>query len=296
MNLYSISQLERFSGIKAHTIRMWEQRYDALQPVRSKGNTRYYDNLQLKRLLNIVSLMNSEHKVSELCFMTDSVLTNLLSERLKNITIADEATEYSISQLIAAGLNYDEVHFEKIFANCVLRFGMEITYTKVIYPMLLRIGLMWSIDAMPLAQEHFISNMVRQKLFSSIDALPPANSTKDAWLLFLPENEFHEIGLLFSHYVIRLAGKKVIYLGSNIPVNTIQATIKETSPANILLFLVHNEIPALAQRQIAILLKAPGKHRIYLSGNEHLICQLKTGKEIQWLKSVKDLEHVLTKK
>ena len=114
MNLFSISQLSRYSGIKPHTIRAWEQRYNALKPVRSEGNTRYYDNSQLRRLLNIVSLADSEHKLSELCEMPDKRLFHLVNERVQDTIDRTGREEYFISQMIAAGMSYDEQHFEKI--------------------------------------------------------------------------------------------------------------------------------------------------------------------------------------
>lgn len=294
MDLFSISQLEQFSGIKAHTIRMWEQRYDALHPNRSEGNTRYYDHYQLRRLLNIVSLMNADHKVSELCMMSDEKLFKLLKERLQETSSSDETTEYFVSQLIAAGMTFDEPHFEKIFSNVLLRFGMKEAYVKVIYPMLVRIGLMWSNDSVPPPQEHFISNILRQKLFSAIDALPPAKSSGDSWLLFLPENEFHEIGLLFAHYLIRQAGKKATYLGCDLPFETLSTAIKEIKPSRMLFFLVHYDIPGDAQGYLNRLSKHFRKTFIYFSGNEKLISQLKIGKEMHWIRSVEELEGELS--
>jgi DNA-binding transcriptional MerR regulator len=290
LNFFSISQLQQFSGIKAHTIRIWEQRYKALKPNRSDGNTRYYDNSQLKRLLNIVSLLESDYKVSELCSMSDEKLFNLLGEQLKNSSISNEADQYFVSQLIAAGIGYDEPHFEKIFSTCLLRFGIKDTYIKVIYPMLARIGLMWSNDTIPPAQEHFISNILRQKLFSAIDSLPPAKSGQEPWLLFLPENEFHEIGLLFAHYLIRLSGRKVIYLGTNVPLDSLKTAVKDISPVHLLFFLVHHDMPTDSQKYLNTLNKSFGKTKIHLSGNPKLISQLKTVKEIDWIQSVKDLE------
>jgi len=293
MNSFSISQLQQFSGIKAHTLRIWEQRYNGLNPNRSEGNTRYYDNTQLRRLLNIVSLMDSGYKVSELCPMSNRSLFKLVEEQLKNRLYEDEGTEYFITQLVAAGMDFDSTHFEKIFANCVLRLGIRNTYVKIIYPMLAKIGLMWATDTMPPACEHFISNIIKQKLFSAIDSLPPAMPSKKSWLLFLPEEEFHEIGLLFSHYLIRQAGNKVIYLGSNVPFETIKNAIGETDPFHLLFFLVHNNTPENTQEYLDNLKKNFTKSQIHVSGNEKLISKLKTGKGINWVRSVEELEKQL---
>lgn len=124
MDLFSISKLAQFSGIKPHTIRIWEQRYNALKPNRSEGNTRYYDNSQMKRLLNIVSLLESDYKVSELCAMSDSRLSGLL-QKLRYNAAGNDHYEYFIVQLITAGMSYDETYFEKILSHCVLQLGVK---------------------------------------------------------------------------------------------------------------------------------------------------------------------------
>lgn len=292
MELFSISQLSRFSGIKAHTIRIWEQRYNALQPNRSEGNTRYYDNSQLRRLLNIVSLMETDHKVSELCSMPDKKLFKLTNDLLQARVSKDETTEYFISQLIAAGMSYDEPHFKKIFSHSVLRYGIKEAYTKVLYPMLVRIGLMWAGDTIPPAQEHFISNIIRQKLFTAIDSLPPPKSSSGSWILFLPENEFHEIGLLVANYIIRLYGKKVIYLGGDVPFQSLIGAVADTAPQNLLLFMVHNDLPEEVENYLTRLSNTFTSKKIFVAGNQ------KTSgieaKKINLLRSVEDLEQILS--
>ncbi len=292
MELFSISQLSSFSGIKPHTIRIWEQRYDALQPNRSEGNTRYYDSSQLRRLLNIVSLMESDYKISELCTMPDKKLFKLINELLQAEVSKNEATEYFISQLIAAGMSYDEPHFEKIFSHSLLRYGIKDNYIKIIYPMLVRIGLMWAGDTIPPAQEHFISNIIRQKIFTSIDALPPPESPAGSWLLFLPENESHDIGLLVANYIIRLFGKKVIYLGSNVPFESLISAVADTSPQNLLLFLVHRDQPQKIETYLSKLNNTFPDRKTYVAGNS-AISRLKTEKKINLLQSVDDLEQIL---
>ena len=168
---------------------MWEQRYNALQPDRSEGNTRYYNNGQLRRLLNIVSLMDSGYKISELGTMNDKKLFDLLEQEQQGENETNPE-EFYISQLIAAGMSYDEQHFEKLFSHCLLRFGFKNAYTRVLYPMMSKIGLMWASNSMPPAQEHFITNIIRQKLFTAIDSLPPPATKAETWLLFYQKMSF----------------------------------------------------------------------------------------------------------
>ena len=292
MNSFSISQLSQLSGIKPHTIRIWEQRYNALKPNRSDGNTRYYDNSQLRRLLNIVSLMDQGYKISELCVLPDEKLYQLVSD-IHNDSHSTGPSEYFISQLISAGMSYDEAHFEKVFSHCQIRYGMKDTYIKVIYPTLLRMGLMWATGSYPPSQEHFNSNMIRLKLSPAIDSLPPPKSNFDAWFLFLPENEFHEISLLFSQYLIRLSGKRTIYLGGNLPFESISDAIQNTEPANLLFFLVHYNSPVETQKYLDNLSSLFPEKNIFISGNTKLIRQLKFEKGIKWLESVEDLDRIL---
>ena len=293
MNLFSISDLEQFSGIKSHTIRIWEKRYNALTPARSEGNTRYYDNSQLKRLLKIVSLMDNGHKISDLGKMTDARLTLLLEEVPLQTMPPENAYNYYITLILESGVEFNEMQFEKLFSNCVLRFGLKETYKHVIYPLLLRTGLLWISDSLLPVQEHFFNNLIRQKLLPAIDALPPEKSSENTWVLFLPENEFHEIGLIFAHYIIRQAGKKVIYLGANVPLESLKHAAPAIKPSHLLFFMVHHNIPEESQLYIDMLTDNFKSTKIFLAGRPKLIGQLKPGKDMKWVQSVDDLENAI---
>ena len=293
MNVFSISDLEKFSGIKAHTIRIWEQRYQALQPNRTEGNTRYYDGLQLKRLLNIVTLLNYDYKISQLCSMPDSLHIKLLEERMEKGCLVDPHFESFVSQLISAGMTYDEVHFEKIFSSCMLRFGMKQTYLMVIYPMLVTLGVMWSKNDLWPSQDHFISNMIKQKMYTAMDAFPPAKADADSWLLFLPENELHEIGLLFANYLLRLSGSKVVYLGANLPFESLKHAVNKLQIENLLFFMVHHTSHKQAQKYIDDLGNEFPNKNIYISGNMDLIHPLELGPSIKHLYSVEEMEKTI---
>ncbi|HET8753334.1 MAG TPA: MerR family transcriptional regulator, partial [Salinimicrobium sp.] len=273
------------------TIRMWEQRYNALRPIRSQGNTRYYDDSQLRRLLNIVSLLESNFKISQLGPMKDEELFSLSKKLQENTSAAPE--EYFISQLISAGMEYDEPAFDKLFSHCLLRYGLKITYTKVLYPLLLRLGLLWSTNVLPPANEHFISNILRQKLFTSIDSLPACNQSEPGWLLFLPENEFHEIGLLFANYLLRSSGKKTIYLGSNVPLSSVLNAVSDSKFENLLFFLTHHDNPENVQDYLDKLKKEARGKNIYLAANKNLLNEIKTGKNILKLPDIEALENQL---
>jgi DNA-binding transcriptional MerR regulator len=291
VNSFTISQISRFSGVKAHTIRIWEQRYNSLNPKRSEGNTRYYSGAQLRRLLNIVSLVEKGHKVSELSAMPDEKIFKVVKEY--TLLQSDTSREYYILQLIAAAVNYDEVHFDKIFSHCLLKFGMKNTYITIFHPLLVRLGMLWSCDNLPPAQEHFISNLIVQKLYTAIDSLPPAQSQKDSWLLFMPENDYHEIGLLFAQFLIRVSGKKVISLGPNLPFDSVVEGVKEIKPKNILLFLINSDLPEITASYLKRLQKNIRESKIFVAGNEELLEKAMPLKGISWLRSVQLLQEQL---
>ena len=290
MDQFSISQLAQFSGIKAHTIRIWEQRYSALQPHRSEGNTRYYDGLQLRRLLNIVSLMKYNFKVSQLCSMSDEQLFEL-QKQYHLEAIKDNDFEFFINQLVSAGVNYDEQNFDKFFSHCLLRFGLKKTYVEVLYPVLERIGIMWSINQMPPTKEHYITNLIRQKLFTAIDSLVPERTNEEVWLLFLPENEFHEIGLLFASYLIRSKGQKVIYLGANVPLPLVNQTVEETTVTKLLTFFVHKDLTENIKSYLQDLKRNTGGREIFVASSEKIETLGING--ISWMHSVEDLDNAI---
>ena len=140
--------------------------------------------------------------------------------------------------MINAGLSYDEAVFEKAFSNSILSYGLLESYKKVLYPMIVKIGLLWSTTELMPAQEHFISNMIKQKMFAAIDSLNEVIDDSEHWLLFLPEKEQHELGLLIANYGLRLKGKKVTYLGENVPIENLYEIAQNIKPTHYLTFSV----------------------------------------------------------
>lgn len=291
MNSFTISQLSRYSGIKAHTIRIWEKRYQALKPFRSEGNTRYYNGDQLRRLLNIVSLMKKDHRISELSKLSDEKLQKLITALY--LKKDEQGLEESlVSQLIGAGLNYDEENFEKVFSHCLLKYGLKEAYKKVLYPMLERIGIMWCDNTIPPAQEHFLTNLLRQKMLTAIDYLPSPVSGKAPWILFLPEDEFHEIGLLMAHYMVRSAGQPSVYLGANVPLTSLKQTIHSIRPGSLLFFMVHYDQAEEINQYFRELKKLFNK-KIYVAGNPELLGTIRTAQDFKWLRSIEEMENLL---
>lgn len=287
---YSIADLERLSGIKAHTIRIWEQRYNVLTPNRTAGNTRYYDDDQLRRLLNISSLSDSGIKISELVALSETEFNILLEKQQEQlINKEDSGVEFFISQMISAGLDYNEAAFDKHFSATLLRFGIKNAYVGVIHPMLVRIGLMWGKAELCTAQEHFVSNLIRQKILAATDGLPFPEANKQCWLLFLPQEEDHETGLLFANYLIRLSGQKTIYLGNRVPLQSLRNTALSIKFDHLLFLFVSNRPVKEAELYLKELGKIFKQSKIHIAGNPKLISQLTLTPKINWVQSVNDL-------
>jgi DNA-binding transcriptional MerR regulator len=237
-HFFSIKELESLSGIKAHTIRIWEKRYGLLEPTRTNTNIRQYSNNELRKLMNVATLVNAGHKISKLAERTSEEINNLTEISLQSSN-PKGAVLVHIEVLVQAMLQMDEQLFDKTFSNCVLKYGLKDTFVSIIYPFLERIGIMWCSQKIVPANEHFITGLVKQKLFSAIDGqYVETSNNQHTWVLALPEGEYHEIGLLLAHFLLREAGEKSIYLGQNVPFNNIKPSVGTCSACHILTFLI----------------------------------------------------------
>lgn len=287
--IYSISDLERLSGIQSHTIRMWEQRYNALQPMRSDGNTRLYDDNQLKRLLNIASLNQSGLKISKICSLSSQAVEELLDEQY-NYSSADEFPGNAITQLIKHGISFDERSFNSVLDSCFVDLGTVRTYRTIIYPLLVRLGLMWRKDNICPAHEHFITNLIRQKLYAAINEISVDQSNEKTWLLFLPEDEHHDIGLIFASYMLKIKQQKVIFLGSKVPLDSVEKVFATTKVDHVLLFFIQTRSTSAAEEYLKHLTAIGSTAQIHLAGNGTLIEKLKNIDHINWFKTLNEFE------
>ncbi len=221
---YSIKDLENFTGIKAHTIRIWEKRYNVVEPKRTCTNIRYYDDEDLKRLLNVSILNRNGFKISNIVNFSEKAI----SEKILSLSQSKKDVESQIESLVIAMIDLDESRFDKIFNTAVLNFGFEETILRLIYPFFEKIGILWQVGTINPGQEHFISNLIRQKLIVAIDGIVQnLENNSDSYLLFLPEGEYHELGLLFYQYFIKKNNNKIIYLGESVPIESIQQIYKD---------------------------------------------------------------------
>lgn len=226
MGNYSIKELEKLSGIKAHTIRIWEKRYHLIEPQRTPSNIRFYSDDDLKKIINVSMLNANGFKISVIAGMTSDELTKKVFE----LSLSENLATVHVDKLVTTMIDLDEEKFNFELDLLEKRLGFEKTVTEIIYPFLEKIGILWQTGSITPAHEHFISNLIRQKIIVSIAALPVPSKTTIRVLLFLPENELHEIGLLFYHYLARKNGFKTYYLGQSVPHSDLKEVYKIHRP------------------------------------------------------------------
>ena len=212
MNHFTIKDVENLSGIKAHTLRIWEQRYNICIPQRKESNHRFYDAMDLKNVLKISYLYHRGLKISKIARYESEDINRIAEAYFK----LDKTSEHFINRLVEASVDFDEIQFEKVFKEAEEQNGIESTITDIIYPYLERIGVLWLTDHVIPAQEHFTSNLINRKIILGIDRLKMISKPNPRQiLLFAPEKEHHEIPLLLLHFLLKKNGDHVIYFGPN---------------------------------------------------------------------------------
>ena len=214
MRHYTLYELEKLTGIKTATIRVWERRYNIIKPKRTDTNRRWYDDDDLRRLINISIIYHGGIKISKIAKYSESELV----EKVEFLTRDSVVSDTLIKSLIVAMLSFNGNAVNEILLRSVINIGFEETFSSVVFPFLRKVGIMWHTGSTSTGAEHFITNIFRGRLISAIDSLLPANDPKSKRvIMFLPDNELHELGLLFYSYLIRKLGHEVLYLGQTTP-------------------------------------------------------------------------------
>ncbi|MEM6697427.1 MAG: MerR family transcriptional regulator, partial [Bacteroidota bacterium] len=219
MAVYSIRDLEKLSGIKAHTLRVWEQRYGIIEPKRTKTNIRYYQDEDLKKLLNIALLNKNGIKISKIAKMSNAEIM------LKVAAISEINFEFDtqLDALTISMIEMDEYKFDRIITMNLQKMGFERTMLEIILPFLDKLSLLWLTGSINPVQENFISYLIRQKVISAIDNEPFAlGEDVKKFMLYLPEGESQELSLLFLQYLLKTRRNQVIYLGKDISINDLR--------------------------------------------------------------------------
>lgn len=283
MAQYSIKDLEKLSGIQAHTIRIWEKRYKLVTPQRTDTNIRVYSDEDLKRLLNVAVLNHNGLKISKVARLNDDEM----KDRIMQLTSDPNNPDNQVENLVVAMVELNEQRFESILHRLIGQLGMEETFVKIIHPFLVKIGVLWQTGNIHPAQEHFVTNIIRKKLYVAIDSLEVQNENPK-FLIFLPEGEYHEIGMLFYNYLLRRNGFNTIYLGQSVPFNDVK-TIQATYNAEYLVTSFITTLQDFSFSEYVIKLsRAFRKQKVFIPGN---IVQKLEVKRVPNIIKVKSPEH-----
>jgi DNA-binding transcriptional MerR regulator len=281
VSTYSIKDLEQLSGIKAHTLRIWEQRYNLLLPKRTDTNIRFYDDADLKLILNVALLNDNGYKISKIAGMSGVEM----KEEVIKLTEKTLTHDDQINALTICMVEMDEERFDKVLSTNILKIGFEQTMLNIIYPFMSKIGVLWQTGAINPAQEHFISNLIRQKLIVAIDAQIYKGGGKK-FLLYLPEGEHHEISILFAAYLIKLKGHKVIYLGQSTPDDDLDSVYNLHLPEYLMTVITTSPSAENVQEYIDVLSERFNNAKIIVSGYQIV------GQDIKLPKNVKSLNYI----
>ena len=216
---FSIKDLENLTGIKAHTIRIWEKRYNLLQPKRTDTNIRYYDLANFQKLLNVSYLNNNGYKISKIATIDEEQIPNLVKE----IANENNLESHAINAFKLSMLNFDQSLFYKTYESLLKDIDFESIFYNIFIPLLTEIGLLWQTDTITPAHEHFISGLIRQKILINTELIQVKQEYKSTktFVLYLPENEIHELGLMFVNYLLSNKGYHCIYLGQSVPITSL---------------------------------------------------------------------------
>ncbi len=288
---YSIKDLEQLTGIKAHTLRIWEKRYGLVIPKRTNTNIRYYSDQNLKKLLNVAILNRHGLKISKIAKLENEEL----NEKIISVTSKLNDTASQIESLVIAMIELDENMFEKILTTSIINHGFEDTFLKILFPFFEKIGILWQIGTINPGQEHFISNLVRQKMIVAIDGLvmPTNMPGQKSFVLFLPEDELHEIGLLFYSYMLQKLGHQVIYLGQMLPFDDLKAIVKSQNPDALLTIFTSPVAKGDIESYIQKLALTFKRQDIFVSGLQFKLNECKTPKRVQLVESFNQIKEKL---
>lgn len=231
MNDYSIKQLELVSGIKAHTIRIWEKRYGLFTPRRTNTNIRRYTDLDVQLILNISLLTRNGYRISKVANKSSEEIAQLILQLTSQQQLSEKN---NLEPFIQSMLSLNQSGFKSQLKQKIEELGLEKTFENILAPLLYRIGILWQIRMINSIHEHFVSNIIRQTIIYHTEILKEPKSSSPLFLYFLPEGEFHEIGLLFYNYVGKKMGFRTLYLGQSTPVDDVIQIAKTVKPAIIL--------------------------------------------------------------
>jgi len=290
MNAFTIKDLENLTGVKAHTIRIWEQRYGFLKPQRTDTNIRYYNNHELKTILNIALLNKYGYKISHI----DRMSEDEVKDKILTLANAQAQQERIINELIRFMIDMDLDRFEDTLDDYITSRGIEKTINQIIFHFMERIGVLWITDHINPALEHLVSNIIRQKLIVGTEGINTHLRIDKCVLLFLPEGEYHELGLLFIQYLLKSRGISTLYLGANVPLEDVEYVVRLKKPNYIYTHLTSVSSGFSFDRFLTSLTKKFETTPVIISGRLTQAYEKKIPQKINFKKTLSEVMEFIT--
>ncbi|MFN8436737.1 MAG: MerR family transcriptional regulator [Cytophagales bacterium] len=289
MNSYQISELEQLSGIKAHTIRIWEKRYNLFSPDRTATNIRYYSNEDLVKLLNISTLINvGGYKISKIASLHAQDLTKLV----KDLTVNENAQETYINALLQYTLSFDQQSFSNTFDELIEKFTPYDIVTQIVYPFLYKIGIMWSTAETTPIEEHFASTLIRKKLILLNEKIKVLTNRPEKVFIFLPDDEWHEIALIFTENILKTMNIEPYNFGQNVPTENLISTINQLEPSHLITFFISRKTEKELHQIIENLLNSTTKSILIIGGNPENLKLIPKNERIIFTNKPSDLKEI----
>lgn len=286
---YSIKDLEVLSGVKAHTIRIWEKRYNLLVPDRTDTNIRYYSDNDLRRMLNISLLVRTGYKISKVATWNDEKINEKVFEIAKRKTTESEY----IDRLILHMVNFDNRRFYHLTSDVINQLGFEDAVTKVFFEFFVRVGTYWQVGSIFPAQEHYVTNIFRQKLIAEIDKLGIESSRDSTILFFLPENELHEMSLLFYSFLAQKMGYHVIYLGQFVPWSDLEKIQEQVKIDYCFTAFINSVVKEDMESYLVSLKELFSSQKIFITGWQLQLHQPALPRNVKIIKDYKEFKKFL---
>jgi methanogenic corrinoid protein MtbC1 len=292
MNKYSIDDFSKITGLNKILIRTWENRYNFVKPHRTSTNIRYYDDKMIVKALRYSTLVNVGFKISILNKLSEEQIDDLIYTQLENKNQTNKFSLY-ISQILESSISFNQLQFHNTYERCIKDIGIIECYQHVLLPVLNRIGIMWINDKISAPQEHFLSELIKTKIYNEIEKNGYKKLPKENWLLFLPKNEHHDIGILFASLILKMNGYNVIYLGKNLPHNLL-LSLKEKNKIDNILFSIVSNTSKLDLIEITNFLETHfSESKIHAIINENLITEERFQK-LSTISSIDEFMNLIT--
>lgn len=293
MNKYSIDDFSKITGLNKILIRTWENRYNFVKPHRTSTNIRFYDDKMIVQAIRYSTLVNAGFKISILNKLSEEEINDLINRQYKKDNQANNYSLY-ISQILESSISFNQLLFHNTYEKCIKDIGIIECYQHVLLPVLNRIGVLWINNKISAPQEHFLSELIKTKIYKEIEKKGYKKLPKENWVLFLPKNELHDIGMLFAYLILKMNGHNVVYLGQNLP-HSLLLSLKNKNKIDNILFSIVSNTSKLNTTEITNFLKNNfSDSKIYTIINKNLLSE-ECFKNLNAISSIDEFINIVAK-